>query len=225
MHAPLVSDTRAYIVHCPIYPQPGLEHFKSAGFAHHTKVPKQPFSIAAANLNRLWLYKKRTPHQARTARHFQTSLLPRRTGQSIPREIEHDTSIMAATVQNGQQDHHTAPGIEKTASHPDSINGMQANGANNTQRYDYGGNPMFHAHSGPDGRLAAFGGEFQPGLYKSTEARKFANPAPLGLSAFALTTFVLSLINCSARGMSKPNVVVTLAFAYGGVIQLAAGMW
>jgi len=94
-----------------------------------------------------------------------------------------------------------------------------------TQRYDYGGNPLVHAHSGPEPRLAAFGGEFQPGLYKSTEHRKFANPAPLGLSAFALTTFVLSLINCSARGIAEPNIVLALAFGYGGLVQLLAGMW
>lgn len=55
--------------------------------------------------------------------------------------------------------------------------------------------------------------------------RKFANPAPLGLSAFALTTFVLSLINMRARNVNTPNIVVALAFAYGGLVQLLAGMW
>ncbi|KAK6210727.1 Meiotically up-regulated protein 86 protein [Pestalotiopsis sp. IQ-011] len=94
-----------------------------------------------------------------------------------------------------------------------------------TRRYDYGGNPMTHVHSGPDERLAAFGGEFQPGLYRSTQQRKFANPAPLGLSAFALTTFVLSLVNVNARGLAEPNVVLSLAFGYGGLVQLLAGMW
>ena len=59
------------------------------------------------------------------------------------------------------------------------------------QHYD-NHNPMQHIHSGEEPRLPAFGGEFQPGLYRSVESRKFANPAPLGLSAFALTTFVLS---------------------------------
>ncbi len=55
--------------------------------------------------------------------------------------------------------------------------------------------------------------------------RKFANPAPLGLSAFALTTFVLSLINLRTRGVNSPNIVVALAFGYGGLVQLLAGMW
>ncbi|KAJ4422259.1 Meiotically up-regulated protein 86 protein [Gnomoniopsis sp. IMI 355080] len=86
-------------------------------------------------------------------------------------------------------------------------------------------NPNANAHSGDDTRLPAFGGEFQPGLYKAIEGRKFANPAPLGLSAFALTTFVLSLINLGTRGISTPNIVVPLAFGYGGLVQLLAGMW
>ncbi|GAA5832267.1 hypothetical protein JCM3766R1_002358 [Sporobolomyces carnicolor] len=55
--------------------------------------------------------------------------------------------------------------------------------------------------------------------------RKFANPAPLGLSGFALTTFMLSLINLSARGVTVPNVVVGPAIFYGGVVQFLAGMW
>ena len=91
--------------------------------------------------------------------------------------------------------------------------------------YDYGGNPLAHINTGESIRLPAFGGEFQPGLYRSTAERKFANPAPLGLSAFALTTFVLSLINLGTRGLSAPNIVVGAAFAYGGLVQLLAGMW
>lgn len=89
-------------------------------------------------------------------------------------------------------------------------------------RFGYG--PLAHVNT--DGaRLPAFGGEFQPGLYKGVKDRKFANPAPLGLSAFALTTFVLSLINMSTRGVAEPNLVVGLAFGYGGLVQLLAGMW
>ncbi|KAI5858722.1 putative meiotically up-regulated gene 86 protein [Tricharina praecox] len=72
--------------------------------------------------------------------------------------------------------------------------------------------------------LPAWGGAFQPAPYKPS-FRKFANPAPLGLCAFALTTFVLSLINASTRGVTSPSVVVGAAYAYGGFIQLLAGMW
>ncbi|KAK7914246.1 hypothetical protein PG985_011949 [Apiospora marii] len=102
----------------------------------------------------------------------------------------------------------------------------QPNGGHTNQRtYDYH-NPMQHIHTRDgEGRLAAFGGEFQPGLYRPVENRKFANPAPLGLSAFALTTFVLSLINVGARDVTEPNVIISLAFGYGGLVQLLAGMW
>jgi succinate-acetate transporter protein len=57
------------------------------------------------------------------------------------------------------------------------------------------------------------------------EPRKFANPAPLGLCAFALTTFLLSAINMHARGLDQPHIAVTVAFGYGGLVQLLAGMW
>ena len=68
--------------------------------------------------------------------------------------------------------------------------------------------------------------------------RQFANPAPLGLCGFALTTFVLSLINVHARSVLVPNIVIglgispeikvqklTVALAYGGFAQFCAGMW
>jgi uncharacterized protein len=52
-----------------------------------------------------------------------------------------------------------------------------------------------------------------------------ADPAPLGLAAFALTTFLLSAAN--ARWMSHATGAAFLgyAFAYGGLCQLLAGMW
>ncbi|KAL1916899.1 uncharacterized protein VTP21DRAFT_5096 [Calcarisporiella thermophila] len=58
-------------------------------------------------------------------------------------------------------------------------------------------------------------------------APAIANPAPLGLCGFALTTFVLSLYNASAgvSAATPPNVVVGLALFYGGIAQLLAGMW
>ncbi|OBT82388.1 hypothetical protein VE02_08491 [Pseudogymnoascus sp. 03VT05] len=100
-----------------------------------------------------------------------------------------------------------------------------SNGLNEVRAYDYGGNPLARHLTSDSVRLPAFGGEFQPGLYKEIAHRKFANPAPLGLSAFALTTFVLSLINLQTRGVSAPNLIIALAFGYGGLVQLLAGMW
>lgn len=72
--------------------------------------------------------------------------------------------------------------------------------------------------------VSAFGGTLNPGLAPPPK-NDLANPAPLGLSAFALTTFVLSLINAGARGVSIPNIVVGLAFFYGGAAQFVAGMF
>ncbi len=49
-----------------------------------------------------------------------------------------------------------------------------------------------------------------------------ANPAPLGLSAFALTTFVLSSAN--AGFFKGGSIVLGLALFYGGLVQLLAGL-
>src|SRR5437660_12208105 len=49
-----------------------------------------------------------------------------------------------------------------------------------------------------------------------------ADPAPLGLAAFALTTFILSGHNATFI----PDLIwVGLALFYGGMVQLLAGMW
>nr|CAG8644418.1 1034_t:CDS:2 [Entrophospora candida] len=50
-----------------------------------------------------------------------------------------------------------------------------------------------------------------------------ANPAPLGLSAFAMSTFVFSMF--SVVDIKIPQVGLGLALFYGGFIQLLAGMW
>ncbi len=52
-----------------------------------------------------------------------------------------------------------------------------------------------------------------------------ADPAPLGLAAFALTTFVLSMFNSGLQNEKGIPVVLGLALAYGGLAQLLAGMW
>ncbi|GKZ13814.1 acetate uptake transporter [Haladaptatus sp. T7] len=50
------------------------------------------------------------------------------------------------------------------------------------------------------------------------------NPAPLGLVGFGLTTVLLSMINAKLLPAEGEFVVVPLAFAFGGTIQLMAGM-
>ncbi|MDX6722385.1 MAG: uncharacterized protein QOD73_789, partial [Solirubrobacteraceae bacterium] len=52
-----------------------------------------------------------------------------------------------------------------------------------------------------------------------------ADPGPLGLAAFALTTFVLSMFNAGLVSEKGEPVVFGLALAYGGLAQLLAGMW
>jgi succinate-acetate transporter protein len=52
-----------------------------------------------------------------------------------------------------------------------------------------------------------------------------ADPGPLGLAAFALTTFVLSMVNAGLVDKTAEPVVLGLALAYGGTAQLLAGMW
>ncbi|HET7683608.1 MAG TPA: acetate uptake transporter [Marmoricola sp.] len=56
-----------------------------------------------------------------------------------------------------------------------------------------------------------------------TPGAHLADPAPLGLGAFALTTFVLSVVNTDM--VKAEPVVFGLALAYGGLAQFAAGMW
>jgi succinate-acetate transporter protein len=56
-------------------------------------------------------------------------------------------------------------------------------------------------------------------------AETIADPAPLGLAAFALTTFVLSMFNAGLVDAKGEPIVLGLALAYGGTAQLLAGMW
>ena len=52
-----------------------------------------------------------------------------------------------------------------------------------------------------------------------------ADPAPLGLAAFALTTFLLSAANADWMTTATGDAWLGFAFAYGGLAQFAAGMW
>jgi succinate-acetate transporter protein len=53
---------------------------------------------------------------------------------------------------------------------------------------------------------------------------KFANPAPLDLSGFALTTWLLSMINIGWFDTSAMPMVLASAFAFGGAAQFCAGL-
>jgi succinate-acetate transporter protein len=65
-----------------------------------------------------------------------------------------------------------------------------------------------------------------PSVQPAAAAAPIADPGPLGLAAFALTTFLLSAANARwMNGNSTGDAWLGYAFAYGGLIQLLAGMW
>jgi succinate-acetate transporter protein len=63
----------------------------------------------------------------------------------------------------------------------------------------------------------------EPPRTPDAPAASIADPAPLGLAAFALTTFLLSAKN--AHWTDGTDAWLGYAFAYGGLCQLLAGMW
>ena len=52
-----------------------------------------------------------------------------------------------------------------------------------------------------------------------------ADPGPLGLASFAITTFILSMINSNLVGGGALDVMLGMALAVGGIAQLVAGIW
>jgi len=61
-------------------------------------------------------------------------------------------------------------------------------------------------------------------VYEIKES-SIADPGPLGLACFALTTFCLSMVNAGFVDKSATIVVIALALVYGGATQILAGMW
>jgi len=53
---------------------------------------------------------------------------------------------------------------------------------------------------------------------------KLANPGPLGLFGFATTTWLLSMVNAGWLPAATVPIVLSMAFAYGGTAQFAAGL-
>jgi uncharacterized protein len=65
----------------------------------------------------------------------------------------------------------------------------------------------------------------QPSVQPALPGSGIADPAPLGLAAFALTTFLLSATNAGWTTHATGNAWLGYALAYGGLCQLLAGMW
>ena len=60
----------------------------------------------------------------------------------------------------------------------------------------------------------------------SIEVReKLANPAPLGLAGFGLTTFILNFVNAGLVPKDSIGMVLPVGLFYGGLAQFMAGMW
>lgn len=53
---------------------------------------------------------------------------------------------------------------------------------------------------------------------------KFANPAPLGLFGFAVTTAMLTMFNIKWFGLDSFPLMMSTAFAFGGAAQFMAGL-
>ncbi|HTH60364.1 MAG TPA: acetate uptake transporter [Paraburkholderia sp.] len=58
----------------------------------------------------------------------------------------------------------------------------------------------------------------------ANEVKKYPNPAPLGLAGFALTTWLLSMINAGWFSGDALNLVLASALAFGGTAQMIAGI-
>ncbi|CUM66237.1 uncharacterized protein PRCAT00003897001 [Priceomyces carsonii] len=83
------------------------------------------------------------------------------------------------------------------------------------------GNKKYYKHE----LMQAFGGTFNPDRYATYPVHQFGNASALGLCAFSLTTFVLGLFYSGAMGIKVPNVVISLAFFYGGAVIMVAGIF
>lgn len=128
---------------------------------------------------------------------------------------------------SNSESHHDPAKLEAGVPNGTNSNTMSQQQTNQPAHLDfdhYG--PL--AHVSTAGTLyPPFAGQFQPGAYRPgpVEQRKIANPAPLGLCGFALTTFVLGCSNMKTRGITEPNMFVGPAYAYGGLVQILSGMW
>lgn len=72
--------------------------------------------------------------------------------------------------------------------------------------------------------MRAFEGYLNPG-FAPRPSRKFGNPVPLGVAAFSMSLFVVSLVNTGARGAGNGALAAGICLFYSGLIELIAGIW
>jgi uncharacterized protein len=63
----------------------------------------------------------------------------------------------------------------------------------------------------------------QPAAAPALPASGWGNSAPLGLAGFAVTTFMLSMVNAKLVNIGVEPVVFGVALMFGGIAQLIAG--
>ena len=56
-------------------------------------------------------------------------------------------------------------------------------------------------------------------------SQKIANPAPLGLMGFGMTTVLLNLLNAQIVPVEALGMILAVGFFYGGLGQVIAGIW
>lgn len=135
---------------------------------------------------------------------------------------------MATTpdLEKGNIYHNSNPDLSSAEDYPRPINSGE-NGApigriTTSQNGDiiYLGNQAFHKND----LVNAFAGDLNPGIHTNPH-RPMGNPVPLGLSGFAICCFVVSLVNCQARGVTNTKIIAACALFFGGVIETIAGLW
>lgn len=72
--------------------------------------------------------------------------------------------------------------------------------------------------------MTAFLGTMNPG-YTPISTHKFGNASAVGLAAFGLSASVLGLYYAGAKNISIPNVSISLAIFYGGLVMFVSGIW
>lgn len=83
------------------------------------------------------------------------------------------------------------------------------------------GGKKYHRHE----LLTAFAGTMQVERYSTGPTHLFANPAPVGLAGFGLTTVVLGLYLSGVKGIAGNQIIVGCTTFCGGVLLFLSGCW
>ncbi|KAL4400566.1 Meiotically up-regulated protein 86 protein [Malassezia pachydermatis] len=70
-----------------------------------------------------------------------------------------------------------------------------------------------------------FPGELQPGLFRSVQRRRLANPSPMGLMALGSSMFILSILCMGTLSLTSLASLIAVGFGLGGLIMILSSMW